>query len=528
MRTSCSTLLFFLFLAIASCTTHVEALTDSIVVSDTIYGSVETVSPFPFPDTTMRSAERIMFVIDTFEKEIPGVLSHLWDDYEGAPGVFTFRGAPSRNPNFRGMVHGDSINIHTDWVFVTDFDTVTTFHGQWGGGTGWTGQPLFVHWPDSLMPRFLEADSLDWVPAQKEIIVASLCGYVYFIDFETGKPTRNEFDTKNVLKGTPSLNPSLNGDLYIGHGVQKQRPFGHLVYNLFTNRVTHTFGRDSRAWRSWGAYDSSPVVAGGFLFRPGENGTLYKYYIADGGFRLHSTLRYSLTKRRRSQGIEASMAVCGNYGYLADNGGNVLCVNLNTLCPVWHYKNRDDTDATPVVELEAGIPYVYTGCEVDRQGAEGLSHFVKLNGLTGAPVWDDTIRCQRFHYGEKTLDGGMFSTPLLGAGDCSDMIFTHFCINTTAAKGQLIAFDKSNGDILYRTNTKQYCWSSPVPFFNEDNEMFIFTADCAGNVYLIKAKTGEIVDTKRIGGNFESSPIIVEDHIILGSRGNKIYKISLE
>ena len=65
----------------------------------------------------------------------------------------------------------------------------------------------------------------------KEIMFASLCGKLYFLDFESGKESRKSFDTKNVLKGTPSLNPLLNGHLYVGHGVQKHTPFGTAIRN---------------------------------------------------------------------------------------------------------------------------------------------------------------------------------------------------------------------------------------------------------------------------------------------------------
>ena len=122
----------------------------------------------------------------------------------------------------------------------------------------------------------------------------------------------------------------------------------------------------------------------------------------------------------------------------------------------------------------------------------------------------------------------MFGSPLLGAGDCDGLIFGNFCIHSPKTKGYFIAFNKADGSIAYRTKLRQYAWSSPIPFFNDQEEMFIFTGDCNGNVYLIKGKTGEIVASKKIGGNFESSPIVVEDKVILGSRGTKIYKIALE
>lgn len=482
-----------------------------------------------FPDTMFASAGKVMFVIDTMDANLPSHLSDFEDLYSDASGIFMFRGSPSRNPSFCGHLHGDSVNISLDWVFTTNMDTVHTSHGVWGGGTGWTGQPLYASWPDSLVERFRQmTDTVTEDFKSQEIMFASLCGKLYFVDFQTGKESRKPFNTQNVLKGTPSLNPFLNGHLYVGHGVHKHNPFGTIVFDLFAHSEKYAFGKDRNAWRGWGAYDSSPVVVGGFVFRPSENGTIYKYYIGDGGYTLQSTLRYSLTKSKSSPGIESSMAVCKNYGYVTDNAGNVLCINLNTLRPVWHYNNHDDTDATPLVDVEDGIPFVYTGCEVDRQGDNGTSHFVKLNGLTGEVVWDDTIACKRIHFGEKSLDGGMYGSPLLGGGDCVGMIFSNFCVNKTKVPGWLVAFDKTDGRIIYRTKTKHYCWSSPVAFYNDDDEMFVFTADTGGHVYLIKGKTGEIVATQKVGSNFESSPIVVDDKVIIGSRGNKIYKISLQ
>ena len=262
-----------------SCSTEhpqvvVEAA-DTLVV-DTIPAVV--VDP-GFPDTMFASAEKVMFVIDTIDAMLPSELSDFEDLYKDAPGIFMFRGSPSRNPNYCGHLHGDSVKIGLDWVFTTSMDSSKTSHGVWGGGTGWTGQPLYVLWPDSLVDRFRQMKGIvtNDFNAQ-EIMFASLCGKLYFLDFQTGKESRKSFDTQNVLKGTPSLNPFLNGHLYVGHGVQKHTPFGTIVFDLFSHSEKYAFGKDPKAWRGWCAYDSSPVVVGGFVFRPGENGTIYKYY----------------------------------------------------------------------------------------------------------------------------------------------------------------------------------------------------------------------------------------------------------
>jgi len=483
----------------------------------------------PFPDTVYASAEQLLVQIDTLDKTLPSTLASVEDAYDNKPGIFTFRGSSSRIPNFSGHLTDDSIQFKVDWVFTTRTDGFKTSVGVFEGGSGWTGQALYVNWPDSIVEQFKSNPEASCRNLHnQEIILASLCGDLYFIDFETGEKSRESYNVGNVLKGTPALNTDLNGHVYIGHGAKKEATFGTQVFDLFTHKMINTFGIDPKAWRGWGGYDSSPVEAGGFLFRPAENGTIYKYYVGDGGYTLQSTLRYSTTEAKKSPGMESSMAVCRNYGYIGDNAGNILCVNLNTMRPVWHFWNHDDTDASPIVEEEDGIPYVYTGCEVDHQGNTGCCYFVKLNGLTGELVWEDTIPCRKLKFGDNTSDGGMYVTPLIGEGDCEGMIFSAFCLHTAQTSGVFVAFDKKDGSELYRINLKCYCWSSPVAFYNDRNEMFVFFGDVLGNVYLIKGKTGEIVATAKIGSNFEASPIVVDNKIIIGSRGNKIYKISLQ
>ena len=524
-------ILFSLLLLLAfSCTNQPAQPAEEPISEPEAVDTVPEVKAIePFPDTMFASAEKLMIQIDTFDKTLPSMLSGIEDAYESKPGIFTFRGSATRIPPYHGHLTDDSIQFKVEWVFTTRIDATPTSVGVFEGGSGWTGQPLYVNWTDSIVERFrLNPESACRNLHNQEVILTSLCGDLYFIDFQTGEKSRDSYDIGNVLKGTPAINSNLNGHVYIGHGAQKNAPFGTHVFDLHSHKMVDFFGRDPNAWRGWGGYDSSPVEAGGFLFRPGENGTLYKYYIGDGGYTLQSTLRYSTTQAKSSPGMESSMAVCRNYGYVGDNSGNILCVNLNTLKPVWHYWNHDDTDASPIGEEEDGVPYVYTGCEVDHQGNVGYSYFVKLNGLTGELVWEDTIRCHKLHFGGNTSDGGMYVTPLIGGGDCEGMIFSAFCLHSGQTSGVFMAFDKRDGRELYRTKLKCYCWSSPVAFYNDLNEMFLFVGDVTGNVYLIKGKTGEIVATAKIGTNFEASPIVVDDKIIIGSRGNKIYKISLQ
>lgn len=490
----------------------------------------DTVAAIPceivYPDTSYASISKMKYEIDTL-MDVSGELADLKNQYEGVNGIFTFRGSPTRETSFYGKVSGTPDTVKVDWVFTTAWGKSRWGESQWGGGSGWTGQPLYVNWTDEQvrMIKKLSSDSLTRDFSSREIMVGSLCGKIYFLNYETGKKTRREYDGLNPIKGTMSIDPSMNGNLYVGQGIPDTIPFGAYVYNLFESRKISFYKRDPKAKRGWGAYDSSPIAVGGFVFRPGENGIIYKLLTENGKVKVHSTLNY--TVGGIAPGIESSMAVSRNYGYVADNVGNIIAVNLNNMRPVWMYNNGDDTDATIVVEVEDNVPYLYTGCEIDKQGEVGKCLFTKLNGLNGEVVWSSSIDGQCVT-DIKKREGGMFATPLIGHGDCEGMIFSNFCIMKEKERGAFKAFDKNTGKVIYSTTLKEYSWSSPVALFNENKEMFIFTGDTKGYVYLIRGKNGEILFSKHIANNFESSPIVIDNTVVIGSRGKEIYRLSIE
>ena len=107
----------------------------------------------PLPDTAYASVEHLEFKVDIFDSIHNGTISDMHDMYVNAPGIFTFRGGPYRDAKFHGTVKGRPDSIAVDWTFRTSYDGRKTSFGVWGGGTGWTGQPLYVCWPDSCMKK---------------------------------------------------------------------------------------------------------------------------------------------------------------------------------------------------------------------------------------------------------------------------------------------------------------------------------------------------------------------------------------
>lgn len=480
---------------------------DTIVVPE-----VEVITPLPAKQ--LPSIEEIVYSVTHFDTLHDATIDDLTDLYDHKQGSFTFRGGLKRDADYNGRVKGTPSRIVKDWTFITSYDTTHTSMGTWGGGSGWTGQPVYVKWGKQGLP-------------EEEIIVGSLCGQVYFIDYKTGEATREAIDVTNPIKGSVSLDPTLNGNLYVGQGIPKVAPMNQLCISLPNRRITYRSGRDQNAWCGWGASDSSPVRIGQFLFWPSENGTIYKYLIEGDSLVKHTTLRVK-AKGDNGAGVENSLCVYRNYGYFGTNHGDVYCIDLNTMEPIWHYDNVDDIDASIVCEVVDEVPYLYCGSEVDRQGDSGICHFVKLNGLTGEVVWADKFPCNKYILNEKHFDGGLYGTPLLGRGNCSKLLFALICQYETKSNADLLAIDRATGEIVYRKRMGQFAWSSMVGFLNEKNTQYIFAGDSNGYAYLIEGATGEVLFKERMVNNFESSPVVINNTLVVGSRGREIYRFHIE
>ena len=114
----------------------------TVIVSQTIIQ--------PHPDTVFESVKMLKTVkIDTFLTEISGTLENFDNQYKNIENILTFRGDPSRETPFAGKIKGTPSIVKVDW----EFDTGNGITPRWGGGSGWTGQPLYVNWTDEQASR---------------------------------------------------------------------------------------------------------------------------------------------------------------------------------------------------------------------------------------------------------------------------------------------------------------------------------------------------------------------------------------
>jgi hypothetical protein len=457
-----------------------------------------------------------------------------WTEYEvprdgELKSILTFRGGFQRGTPTIGTFGGHPDTINVAWQFSTAVDTLKGRYGYWGGGAGWTGQPLLVHWTTTECAA-LSGLYEEFQGRKKdllELIQVSLSGRVYFIDLESGRETRPPILISNPIKGTPSIDPAKRY-LMVGQGIPHRNGFHLRCFDLRNGELLMKEVIPSAfAYRKWGASDASPLFTedGRFIW-PTESGVVYfgeinattpsALYQARYKFRNYSKL-----------GTESSPAAIGNLMYFTDNGGGVVCVDFRTMQPRWNYQSGDDMDATPVVDIERSVPYVYVGNEVDKQGTHGMSTFTKLNGLTGEVVWTATKACNS-SFGERPNNGGILSTACIGTGNLSSYVWTVFSKVDSSHSGRLVCYNKSNGSIHYEVPLSSYTWVSPLLIRDRSGNGYIYLSDVGGNVYVIEARTGNVVTKKNFGVTFESSPIAWNNRIVQPARGSRVFCFELQ
>lgn len=451
------------------------------------------------------------------------------DGYAQVEGVLTFRGGPYRQNAAYGHAAAPEGQLEIVW------EKKTGGLDNWGG-IGWNGQPALVRWPDALrrqMNLYQEKKDKDGLV---EAIYCALDGRIYFLDLDDGTATRDPIEVGFPMKGSVSIDPRGVPLLYSGQGISRlsdrSGSIGLRVFSLVDG--TELFfinGLDSDAYRRHGAFDSVCLVdaESDTLIAPGENGLIYTYQLntsfdAQTGAVSIDPVKGAYRYRNASGlGVENSIAVYGHYGYFADNGGMLHCIDLNTLSPVWNADVTDDTDASVALDVRPdGQVWLYTGCEVDAQGKGGKAYVRSFDALTGALRWTYSEVCAH----DADLNGGMLGSPLVGTGPVDDLVYVHIA-KVYEGGGALVALDKQTGAVVWRLALPRYGWSSPVAVYGAQGEAHILLGDSGGTLRLIDAREGAVLSTLSLQGNIEGSPAVFGDMLVVGTRGRVIYGIRI-
>ena len=485
--------------------------------------------------------------------------------YGSVPGILTFRGNNFRNCASFGYTNLYRGALTERWEFSgIGKKLASTMNFEWSG-VRWTGQPLIVEWPAGLRQIMNMNDSAKQQQSLTEVIVAALDGKIYFFNLQNGEQTRDPINVGASIKGTPAIDPRGYPIIYVGQTDNNGgNTFGFYIYSLIDGALLYSYdGSDDGAYRSnWNAFDSSPIIDGDTdtLIWPCENGFIYTFdlntYYAGGTVSVSPVVtgyKYIFEDNVGSHmGVESSIAVYGNYGYFMDNTKNLCCLDLNTFEMVWTKVLGDDSDITPVINEENGIPYVYIGTEVDNQQGPGeycgAAYIYKINGLTGATEWQNSEACYTFNGESSDSDqsGGCFGNPIIGKGKISNLIIFSFSMTNGLASGnKVVAYDKDLGTKVWEYNMNIYSYSSPVDFYDSEGNAYIVICDSIGQIHLINAdpriedKQRRItyIQTRRNLGKsgetasgicIEASPVVYEGMLVVGTTSGSVFGVAIE
>jgi len=497
-------------------------------------------------------------------------------NYGSVPGIFTFRGNNFRNCAAFGYTQISSGTLTQTWEYKKIGSLLaSTLSFEWTG-LRWTGQPLAVKWNQNTKNHMNLFDSAKNKANLTEVIVAALDGKIHFMDLETGEATRNPINVGASMKGTPALDPRGYPIIYVGQCDNNGTTdtFGMYVYSLIDGKLLYKYdGSLDGAYRShWNAFDSSPIINAetDTLIWPCENGMIYTFNLntsyseGTGEISMNPTCTgYKYIFNDTSGiylGVESSIACYGNLGYFMDNTRDLVCIDLNTLKMVWCVRVGDDSDVTPMINEENGVPYIYIGTEVDNQGGQGqycgAAYVYKVNGLTGEIVWQTSQPC--YTYNGETSDtdqsGGCFGNPVYVKNpdrNKSDLVVFSFSMTNNLASGnKLVAYDKDLGTVVWEYNMNIYSYSSPVCVYDSEGNPYILIADSIGQIHLVDAITTEenpnthktvakricyIQTQKRLGTSeatssgvcFEASPIVIENTMVIGTTSGSVFGIKI-
>lgn len=466
----------------------------------------------------------------------------LGDAYTDLAGIFTFRGNNFRDSAAYGYAGMTEFSFEDVWSQNTGG---LSYNGKTWTGSGWTGQPLMAQWPRETKEKM---NMHEWAKQKDdlvEVIYACMDGYIYFMDLETGEPTRDALRMGYTFKGAGALDPRGYPIMYVGSGYDsnegKSRVF---VINLLDCSVMYTFGNnDSFSLRgSLSYFDSSALVDAetDTLIYPGENGILYLIKLNTVYDAQNGTLsinpdhvvkwRYYGQRSSSSQywiGMETSAAVYKGYLFIADNGGLLMCLNLNTLELVWVQDILDDSNSTPVLSMEDGHLYLYVSTSFHlgwRSSTTATIPVWKIDAVTGEILWQTEYEC----YSLSGVSGGVQSTIAVGKNSLSDYLYVTVSMTGSQYGGVLACLNKDTGETAWE-HRASYAWSSPVCVYNTDGTGKVIYGTSAGKMYLLNGLTGEVHDEISISdGVIEASPAVYENMMVIGTRAGKIWGIRLK
>ncbi len=465
------------------------------------------------------------------------------EKYTHLEGVITFRGDNNRSGGAYGTALLTNKRLKPFWSVRTGRLEKTNGRGKYWTGSGWTGQPIIIKWDGDTRK------AMNLYPAKKEkelveVIYPTMDGNIYFLDLEDGSATRDKIVLGMPIKGTGSLHPEGKPVFIAGAGDSMgDKCARSFIVNLINGNVHQIGYNDEFAPRldhnRFHGYDSSPLYYPelDIILQPSENGIIYTTKLNSRGQKESFTIDPQVLSRTRYEnhrsgqekfwlGMESSCVMWKNYMYIADNGGNLMCWDVNTMNLVWSCDTVDDSNASPVFEQDGDNGYIYVSTSLhftkDEKGWGDVPVW-KINACTGEKIWQTSYHCGTM----EGVSGGVQATALLGKEKLKDLVF--FAVARTGGfdKGLLVALDKKTGSEVWKVETAHYLWSSPLGVYDNEGNGYVIQCDSDGNMMLFDGLSGKLLDSVNLGSNIEATPAAFNNTVVVGTRGQRICSVKL-
>ncbi|MFM2183634.1 MAG: hypothetical protein RJB61_1928 [Actinomycetota bacterium] len=430
-------------------------------------------------------------------------------------GVLTFRGNPTRSYYGTGPVprrQPERLWRYPD-LRMCGTSTEYTETRTWCG-TGWTGQPAVF-----------EREGRTW------LVFGAYDYKIHFVDALTGDEIIPPFETGDLAKGNVTIDPDGYPIVYAGSRDNKMRAIafdGNVPRELWSEDANTADRVHNNDW------DGAPLVVAGHLIAGSENSWFYGWKL-DRGYDSTGQVTLAVDDVFRVKGwddrlvedlgsasprrvsIESSVAISGDTAYFQTSGGLVQGWNLAPLRTGvgevrrnFRFWTGDDGDASIVVDDEG---FIYVGVEVDRNTprAKEVGQLLKLDPRNpiNPVVWAIDVNAG--------IDSGTWSTPIV----LDDVVIW------TTKPGGVRGVDRATGKALWEVRVGGLTLSSPLYV-----DGVLLQGDGNGRLHAWDLADPRVEPTElwtiRLPANIESTPVVWNGRIYVGTRDGYMYCYGLE
>ena len=476
-------------------------------------------------------------------------------------GVMTFRGDNFRRNAAVGTLSAAPTGLKEKWHAESGSSRGTnqTYYGY-----GWTGQPVIARWSTQVREGSNLFEKKINTKALKEVIIAGMDGNIRFLDLADGELTRNSIKLGYPMRGTPTLHTGGYPFMSVGQFARKMKvktgKIGLRQYNLYSQKEQKLLdgldGKYHRPLNDVGSFETSALI----------DRTNAKVLTIDPSI---TVMNYKVKGQKSTAllAIESSPAVYDKYVYMANMGGVLMCIDTDTLKPVWAVNTGDSVMAAVAMDMqirenaqETPVPAdtgdednpkdkapadnrelsLYTANMLNnRKKGDSDIQIRRYDALSGKEIWKTSVGVTK---GKKDKDDvGAKASPVIGQHELNNLVY--FTVTGLSDEGRqelglsgempavLIALEKASGKIVWSYGLSSRSESSPIAVYDEKGNGWIIQCEQNGTIHLLEGLTGSVVDTMQLNAEIEASPAAYGSTVVIGTTGKNtsfVYGIELE